>query len=985
MKMLNKKIIFLFLCFCPFLFSVSLFAVSKENNDLLFIINLYEHNQYNLAKQQIGRFEQDYPTSDKLPTVLFIKADIAFQENDFTTADNIYSDLMTRKIDNLMLTEVLLNRARIRYEQKNYLPALDFINSAERLAATDDAKYKIAYQRGEIYLAMLNPLQAIDQFELALDYKHNDPAALEQLLNSYLSANDPEQAQELIKGLISENASLLSYTSVFNTWLDYLIGTNDCEQVLLLEQQLEQNGKLYHDSLRLRFAQAHILQKDYPKAKALVAACSVAPAYRLYLNGLIEVGTGNVNKADSIFAVLTHQEYSAEDVLPDAKIDLAVAAWLERIKILYQKNPNQALQNLKNYLAQFPLSEQDPFVLYTYGSLLFQNKQYQEAVKTLLQLKQLAITPELEHNVIIMLGDIWFNAKVTDNAIQSYNDYLNLYPRGKFRAHSIYNLALIYYDNKNYAEARVQLQKLSQTEADPEIREKADYLSAEIDFYQAAYSKALQGYNKIAGKFINQVNLDYRRAQCYYYLEDYATALSYIQKLEINSDNAYQIYMLQGNIYFNLLRYAQALDAYRSALQSAKDETEKKEVNSYLALTLYRLQRFSEAKDLYLQLSSEPESASAYLLMAAKSSYHAKDYEQALVLFKKYVQENPEGENTNYALANIANIYYNQGDYARALPVWLDLLNKYQKNKYFTDEEQAILANVFTGLQWGLLQSKDQRILDEINNMIDSFSSEYIKFELEYLLLKVYYGTEEWSDILQLADELRAEFPQRENNEIRRLVAASLAGLNRTEEADSVYRQIFALEPTPDILTEWAELQLKTGNYSSALAKLEQAFLTDKKGLRFVKLLNAALDNAPDSVEVYWKKYSAKVDSLPDQARFILLKSKYYKSNWQEAKNLAENLILNPDYAIRSQAQLIYAVSLYRLKDYDNAIMELYRTCYLYAHSPELVLEAKRYLIKAYWETSRISEARTVLEEIRADLSADEAASFDTLLNQQQH
>jgi tetratricopeptide (TPR) repeat protein len=959
-------------------------SVSRENNDLLFIINLYEHNQYSLARQQITLFERDYTTSEHLITTSLIRANIAFYEHDYAQADSLYENLLDRPVDSSMLTEIYTNRAQIRYEDKKLVNALDYLTLADRVASESGQKYRIALLRGRVYLNLLNPQSARLNFEQALNYKKNDPAATLELMRSYIASEDRAGADALIENILSLDGPLLPISSTINVWLDYLISMEEFYQVVSLENRLDQTGKDISDTTRLRFAQAHYRLGNYSRASALIILCSTSQAYCRYLTGLIELGQGNDAKADSIFAALAKGDFAAGDILPDSNQDLAVSSWLERIKILYKHHPNQALENLSKYLSGYEKAEQDPYVLYTYASLLFQSKRYQEAITALLQVRQLALTPELEHNVRIMLGDIWFNAKVPDNALQSYNSYLNLYPEGKYRAHAMYNIALIQYDLKAYSEAKSQLQQLLRSGAGEEINEKAAYLLAEIDFYQANYSQAVQEYAQIQGKYIRRINLDFRQAQCLYYMENFQAAASFIPKLVVDSTNAFQIYMLEGNIYFNLVQYETALEIYYQALPSAKTDAEMQEVNSYVALTLYRLRRFEEATTLYLHLSQDPESPEAYLLMAAKASYHSRDYAQSMLLFKQFVDQYPRSGNYAFALANIGSIYYNEGDYTLAIPTWLNLLKTYTASESFTEDEQVILSGVFSGLQWGLQQHEDKAALDEIDNMIDDFASEYIKFELQYLLLKVYYGTEQWSDILQLADEMRASFPHKENNEIRRYVAASLTGLNRTIEADSVYQQIFTLEPTPDILSEWADLEVKSGNYAKALAKLDQAVSLDKTGLRFQKLLQLAFEIAPDSVETYWNRWSAEVDSLPDQARFIWMKSNYNRGNWTAARELASDLLLNPDYQIRSQAQLVTGVSLYQSKLYEAAITELYRTVYLYAESPDLVLEAKRYIVKSYAESGQLPEARIVLEEIRADLSADEANAFDTLLQGKQ-
>jgi len=955
-----------------------LVSVSAEDNDLVFIINLYEHKQYNLAKKQIAFFEKEYQNSTHANTITFMRAKIAFFEKDYDLADSLYTIVLNEVTDNEVLFEALINKAEIHYEWKNHITALGFLESSERVTNEPDKKYQIELLRGKIQLAMFNPLAAQKSFEKALSFKRNDPLATYELLKSYLSANDIEKARNLAITLMGQPDAARVHSSSINKWIDYLISMEEYEEALDVENYLLND---YNDSIRLRLAKVNYLLKNYSKAWEILSETSSHSAFRSYLSALLYVEQGKESKADSIFTELSKGQYSAVDVLPDSNEDLAVMSWLERIKILYKTNPDVALNNLRSFLSGLGPVDSEPNVLYVYGSLLFKNHNYQEAINALLKVRSMAITPELNHNVYAMLGDIWFNAKIPDNAKQAYNNYLNLFPKGKFRTHALYNIALINFEQKEYAEAVSQLNVIIQNEDDAEIIEKSRYLLAEINFFQSNYNKAIEQYLGVEAKYIDQVVIDYRIAQCLYYMENYQAAAEYIPKLLKESENAFQIMILQGNIYFNLKQYDNALNVYNKALNHAKDEFDYQEVNSYIALTLYRLRRFTEATALYLRLSQEEETPQAYLIMAAKASYHAREYQQALILFKQYVAENPDSDNYNYALANIGSIYYNLGEHSKAVSTWINLLKRYQTNKFFTEDEQVILSSVFSGMLYSLRLNPDQKALDEINQMAEDFQSEYIKFELQYLLLKIYFGSEQWTDIIEMADKLRTEFPNKENNEIRRYVAASLSKLDRVAEADSVYQQIFTLEPNPEILTEWAELELQAQKYNDAVLKLDQALSLDISELRFVKLLQTVFDYVPDSLDVYWNKWNGSFNPVPDKAQYLWMFWNYMQNQWTLAEQIANSLLLNQDYQIRSRAQFVMAASQYYQKNYDKAILELYKTIYLYPESDELVLDSKRLIIYSYIASNQFEEARKVYNEIRDYLTQTEQNEFTDKLN----
>ena len=56
------------------------------------------------------------------------------------------------------------------------------------------------------------------------------------------------------------------------------------------------------------------------------------------------------------------------------------------------------------------------------------------------------------------------------------------------------------------------------------------------------------------------------------------------------------------------------------------------------------------------------------------------------------------------------------------------------------------MAEVFTGIETSS-RLKGHEHIDEISQLIDSFKSDYIKFELEYILVKLYANAELWAEL----------------------------------------------------------------------------------------------------------------------------------------------------------------------------------------------------------------------------------------------
>ena len=959
----------------------SLWAVSKEENDLVFIISLYEHKQYDLAKKQIALFEIEHQNSNKLKDVIFIKANIALFKDNKSYADSLYTLLLNEQLDNEMLTEILINKARIKFESKDYVSSSSLLSRAELLALDSENKFRIYLLKGQIQSELMDYTSATTCFEKALAIYDDDVNALNGLLNAYLFMGEINQARNLIDELLPKTHSQQKLIPAINTWIDFLTSLEDFELAKEYLNRMKTETGYLDESVTIRAARLNYLMRNHTTAEELLLQCSNYVNYSRYLLGLITLEKGFTESADSIFAELSKTTGLDKPDYPEPGTDIKIKSWLERIKILFNEDKAAALSLIANYLQSQIQPFKDSYILYIYGTLLFQSGNYQEAISTLLKVKQQPMSPQIDHNVQIMLADIWFAAKVKDNARFEYNSYLNRYPQGKFVNHARFNLAMIMFEERKYNEATLLLQSIRKDSSDRAMLNKALYMLAEISFFTSDYNKAIEQYADVESLYVPLNNLKFKISQSYFFLEDYHNAAGYLIGLEPDAESMFPVTMLDANIQFNLGNYEIALQKYQTALPFAKDNADRDEANSFIALTLYRLRRFDEASKIYLMLSSERETPQSYLIMAAKATYHAGDLQQALGLFLEFIELHPESDYMNNVLANTAAIYYNLADYPRATEIWLSLLKRYQSYQSFGSDDQLILSGLFSGMQWCLKQNHDQQVLDELNNMIDAFQSDYIKFELQYLLLKAYYGNEQWSDIIQMADDLRAEFPQKENNEIRKIVATSLAELQQPQQADSVYQQIFQIEPTADILTEWAELDLKAGKSEDALTKLDRAMQLEPFAPRFLKLLDTSYQFLPDSLSSYWNRWTVALDSIPDRASFIWLKWNYDQKRWENAADIASSLLLNPDYQIRSQSQLLLAESLYQQQLYSDAITELYRYIYLYPENPEYQLRAKVYIIRTYAASGQKVEAAAVLSEIRPNLDAGLAKELDALVN----
>ena len=75
------------------------------------------------------------------------------------------------------------------------------------------------------------------------------------------------------------------------------------------------------------------------------------------------------------------------------------------------------------------------------------------------------------------------------------------------------------------------------------------------------------------------------------------------------------------------------------------------------------------------------------------------------------------------ALSNIANTYYNMGNYDRAINDWINILTRFRNQTEFTDNQLATIQDALIGLELALQYVNKEDLLAELLVLPDTFSA----------------------------------------------------------------------------------------------------------------------------------------------------------------------------------------------------------------------------------------------------------------------
>jgi tetratricopeptide (TPR) repeat protein len=473
-----------------------------------------------------------------------------------------------------------------------------------------------------------------------------------------------------------------------------------------------------------------------------------------------------------------------------------------------------------------------------------------------------------------------------------------------------------------------------------------------------------------------------RLAQCYYYLQRYAEAETALMGLNTLFRD-YETVLLEASLTFNRREFGAALTLYQEAHDLAKNPLERQEALSYQAYTLYFLKRFNEAAELFLSLTTLNLSVDSYLYQAARSAYQGRSYKRALELYDRFVDDYPDSQHFLPVLAQIALCYYNLGNPDQAYADWLNILSRFRSSSSFTPEEVSLLREVFNGIQLSLDAMKDISPVTQLMDMLDSFQSEYIRFEISYLIVKLYASVGKWDEVLEEAEEIRRNFPDHKRPDLDILLAESLIQLNQQTEAEALVTQIYQETQSPESLLSLARMAESTGDLDIAQSKYRELFEMQASATTWLAMLELSQRNSYRDYDIIWDLGKDYAMDYP-QARVNRIRYLAGKGFYNEATMMANKIMdTETNQFIRAQAETELALIHYLQEDYTRSASAFKRVRVLYRDYPEIVSKAQFHYILSLIKSGALKEAQLTLWEVQAQLTDDQVIIINDLLDRQ--
>ncbi|MEN6444837.1 MAG: tetratricopeptide repeat protein [Candidatus Cloacimonas sp.] len=925
---------------------------SSDTYTYKYITELVQEGDSPNLEKEIIMFKVTYPDSPYLPYVKYIEGNLAMERGDYSTAIYIFEPLLKVNLNQTVLADLILNYAYCLSELKMYDASLSLLQQLERKIGNPLYNDLADHLRGDIYFKQGQFYAAEESYTKAAKAFPTNEAIRYALYSTYLQLGKDEEALTLLKTQAAESDYFYNYARL---WLEFLLSNEryaDFDQ-FIMDNQLEEKtipAEIIDICIR-----RYLQDSDYIKVAGLLPKVKQDSPRFQYYKALLHINSGKKQQADSLLAVLS--------TTPEKEI--AIPALLEHLKLSYEINPAAAIEQLNSYLSQTSDEFMKAELYYTLGYFYYQSGNYIDAIKQLAQAKHYVITRELMSRIDYLTAEAFYAAGRIELAKAAFNRYLNLYPTGNRRDRAWFYLGYIDYLEKDYMAAKSLFQEFTELYPNSPLIQETIFYQAEIDFFLANYESSLQNYLYLYDRMPEKSFTALRIAQIYYYQDNYAKSEEFLQDLTLN----YDVCLLKGNIMLARKDYSSALAQFLQAEQFASDTLHKEEALSYRALCLYQMKRFKEASDLYLQISGQKGSPETYLLLAAKSAFAAGDYNSAVELNSSFIEQYPESVHFWEALSDIANAYYNMGNYEKAIDDWINILAHFRNTVDFDDQQYNVIQDALNGLELALKKVNNENVYNEMLALPDSFYSEYIKFELNYILVKCYADKVQWNDLLATAEQIKAKFPPSKKEDIELIMATGLMELDQLVDADTLLSSIYQESGNREALLKWAELEFLVGNYDSALEKYRIAYDSNPDGEIWVKMLKCSEANEYQNFDELWKLGSAYLDDHPE-VYLLRLRQLYSAECFEEARDLADYIINNSfaDYD-QSSAYLMIGMIDYSTKAYSSAIATLKRVMALSPEYKDIQSGAVYYLVLSLLDSGANIEAKAYFRQYETNLN----------------
>ncbi len=431
-------------------------------------------------------------------------------------------------------------------------------------------------------------------------------------------------------------------------------------------------------------------------------------------------------------AMYISNDYVRNDVLGDAvlragdclfkrnKYDEAIRFYNEAVEneyngyvyALYQKaiieglrgNTTDKILALDNIVEEYPTSEFADNSLLQLGITYQEIGKFDKAATPLKELIEKYPNSDLINPALLKLGLISYNQGSYPTAINYYKRIFSNNPDASTAQAALTALQEIYVDDLGKPDDYFAfLETIPGYDVKEDEREAINFKSAETQFENGNYEKAIEGYSAYLRKYPNGRNLlvaTYHRAESHSVLKQYSKALEGYEEVIQKGQSKYLGKSLKKAAliaYNHEEDFTKSYTYYNQLIKVVTEEDEQFEAQLGALRSAYRIGNADAVAELGQKVAGNSRATDAQRAAAnfylGKIAFDQKDYDTALSAFNEVTRVS-DNEQTAEARYSIAYIYYVKRDLEIAQKLCLNANRESGNYPYWVAKSVLLLADI---------------------------------------------------------------------------------------------------------------------------------------------------------------------------------------------------------------------------------------------------------------------------------------------------
>jgi len=680
---------------------------ANEYEDFTVAQQAFQDGFYDIAKIKLIKFLNDYPDSERKShaflllgqcfyqtqnlhkAVLYLqkalKANAAEQIEDviyfwlgelasrakqFSTAISYYQEVIKEYPDSDYAFQSYDSLAKVYYIQGQYREA---INEYEKMIDIYHGQSRIAFvllKQAICWIDLKKYEKAKEKLVIFLnDYKTPDVKEVEDKAYYYLAECD--------YNLESYEEAIINYKKVLNVTKDERLrnlsnyGIGWCSLELSnYPKSIEHFNLVYDENFKYIDSVIFGVGKSFYKQ-------------------------GNYNKALKHYYQLVDKHKESE-WLDDAYLDI--------VNILFElQRYKQALKVSQEAISLFRSTPLRNELIYNQGWIYIKLNNIIEAIKKFEQVMQTA-DGMLKIRSICRIGDIYFDEKKYDKAMDYYDIVLAQYPDSPYSYFAQYWLGMCLYNLGNYQGATIAFQTFLKNYPENHLISKVKFYLAESLFLNGQYKEAVDYFRQIASDYENEEVANKAFLQwgnSLYNAGLYKEALEVFKKLyqgnyptDFKQMAGYQL----GWCYYQLQEESKALETFEDFLSKYSDSDYSSDIIFWFGDYYYSNGKFSKAIDNYTKfIANYPQHQLYYnsIYWIAWSNFKLGNLEKSWENFNKVVSEAKDESLITDSKIRMSEVLFQQNKYNKATILLKDIIEN-SNNLYFKRLAMRTLGDLYS-------------------------------------------------------------------------------------------------------------------------------------------------------------------------------------------------------------------------------------------------------------------------------------------------